>query len=311
MNDDTANPAGAAGRQNQEAPVPWRRVFKPVLAQLSDLFGARLAAGPITEARGLWPELRPHVPGNITAVVAALGGRVQGEIGLLWFLSDSGTSGQWTENQDAQAGLWDTICPGMASGLSEAIGAPVTIAARMEPQTGTADMLQGEEEPAVLVHLEAAGDGITIYLGLVVSNQVAAEVAGTGKPAHEAARPPAAPQASGEEEKLPTRYPRLNTLHPGSASAATREIDVVLDLPLRLTVEVGRAQVLLKEVLALGKGSVVPLDRLAGDLVDIHVNGKMIAKGEVVVLPHGNFGVRVAEVASSTDRLRNLQVQEG
>ncbi|MGI6610616.1 MAG: flagellar motor switch protein FliN [Limnochordia bacterium] len=80
-----------------------------------------------------------------------------------------------------------------------------------------------------------------------------------------------------------------------------------MDLPLRLTVEIGRTQLLIKDVLALGKGSVVELNRLAGEPVDVLVNGRLLAKGEVVVLPDGNFGVRMVEISGSSDRLRSLQ----
>jgi flagellar motor switch protein FliN/FliY len=79
-------------------------------------------------------------------------------------------------------------------------------------------------------------------------------------------------------------------------------LELLMDVPLQVTVELGRTQKLVKEVLALGPGSVVELDKLAGEPVDILVNERPIAKGEVVVIDE-NFGIRVTEILSPKDRL--------
>jgi flagellar motor switch protein FliN/FliY len=75
-----------------------------------------------------------------------------------------------------------------------------------------------------------------------------------------------------------------------------------MDVPLQVTVELGRTQKMVKEVLALGPGSVLELDKLAGEPVDILVNEKPIAKGEVVVIDE-NFGIRVTEILAPRDRV--------
>lgn len=85
---------------------------------------------------------------------------------------------------------------------------------------------------------------------------------------------------------------------PPSTEKAT--IDLLSDVELDLKIELGRTHMYLEEVLQLGKGSVVPLDKLAGDPVDIYVNGRLIARGEVLVL-NDNFCVRVAELISGDD----------
>jgi flagellar motor switch protein FliN len=72
------------------------------------------------------------------------------------------------------------------------------------------------------------------------------------------------------------------------------------DVELELKIELGRTQMYLEEVLALRKGSVVPLDKLAGDPVDVYVNGRLIARGEVLVL-NDNFCVRVAELIAGEE----------
>lgn len=84
-----------------------------------------------------------------------------------------------------------------------------------------------------------------------------------------------------------------------------RGIDLILDIPLEATVELGRARLLIKDVLELTSGSIVELDRIAGEPVDLLVNGRLVAKGEVVVI-EDNFGIRVTEVVSPADRLAGL-----
>ncbi|MFC0524148.1 flagellar motor switch phosphatase FliY [Pontibacillus salicampi] len=85
-----------------------------------------------------------------------------------------------------------------------------------------------------------------------------------------------------------------------------RNLDMLLDIPLRVTVELGRTKRSIKEILELSSGSVVELDKLAGEPVDILVNEKPIAKGEVVVIDE-NFGVRVTDILSQKDRLKRIQ----
>lgn len=74
-----------------------------------------------------------------------------------------------------------------------------------------------------------------------------------------------------------------------------KNLDLVLDLPLGVTVELGRTKKLLKEILEMNKGSIIELDKLVEEPVDILVNGNVVAKGEVVVIDE-NFGVRITEI---------------
>lgn len=83
-------------------------------------------------------------------------------------------------------------------------------------------------------------------------------------------------------------------------------LDLLLDVPLQVTVELGRTQKEIREILSLAKGQVIELDKLAGEPVDIFVNGKLIAKGEVVVMDE-NFGVRIISIVSRVERMQNLQ----
>jgi flagellar motor switch protein FliN/FliY len=92
----------------------------------------------------------------------------------------------------------------------------------------------------------------------------------------------------------------------GSDAPSATNLDLLLDVPLRVTVELGRTELTIKEVLALGPGSVIELDKLAGEPVDILVNNRLIAKGEVVVVDE-NFGVRVTDIESPHKRLSRLK----
>ncbi|GGB56505.1 flagellar motor switch phosphatase FliY [Fictibacillus barbaricus] len=91
-----------------------------------------------------------------------------------------------------------------------------------------------------------------------------------------------------------------------SHQSDTKNLDMLLDIPLQVTVELGRTKKTIKDILEMSQGSIVELDKLAGEPVDIFVNQKMIAKGEVVVIDE-NFGVRVTEILSQRDRLEKLK----
>ena len=93
---------------------------------------------------------------------------------------------------------------------------------------------------------------------------------------------------------------RLEEFSGAPASTETATIDLVRDVELDLKIELGRTHMYLEDVLKLRKGSVVPLDKLAGDPVDIFVNGRLVARGEVLVL-NDNFCVRVAELVAGTN----------
>ncbi|MDO7905823.1 flagellar motor switch phosphatase FliY [Paenibacillus sp. JX-17] len=83
-------------------------------------------------------------------------------------------------------------------------------------------------------------------------------------------------------------------------------LNLLMDIPLKVTVELGRTQKQIKDILELSQGSIIELDKLAGEPVDILVNNKLIAKGEVVVIDE-NFGVRVTDIVSQWDRIQKIQ----
>jgi flagellar motor switch protein FliN/FliY len=108
----------------------------------------------------------------------------------------------------------------------------------------------------------------------------------------------ASAQSAGSTELPPGVAPfKFEDFNGAPASTEAATIELIRDVELDLKIELGRTQMYLEDVLKLRKGAVVPLDKLAGDPVDIYVNGRLIARGEVLVL-NDNFCVRVAELVS-------------
>jgi flagellar motor switch protein FliN/FliY len=89
------------------------------------------------------------------------------------------------------------------------------------------------------------------------------------------------------------------------AAGAQGRIDMILDIPVQLTVELGRTKIPIRNLLQLAQGSVLELDRLAGEPMDVLVNGCLIAQGEVVVV-NDKFGIRLTDVIAPDERLRRL-----
>lgn len=88
-------------------------------------------------------------------------------------------------------------------------------------------------------------------------------------------------------------------------SGTHNDIDFILDIPVQLTVELGRTKIAIKNLLQLAQGSVVELDGLAGEPMDVLVNGCLIAQGEVVVV-NDKFGIRLTDIISPSERIRKL-----
>jgi flagellar motor switch protein FliN len=91
----------------------------------------------------------------------------------------------------------------------------------------------------------------------------------------------------------------------GTKGATHNDIDFILDIPVQLTVELGRTKIAIKNLLQLAQGSVVELDGMAGEPMDVLVNGCLIAQGEVVVV-NDKFGIRLTDIISPSERIRKL-----
>jgi len=152
--------------------------------------------------------------------------------------------------------------------LAPSTSAPSSPAASAQPQTGAGEVAASAERFARLT----AGNGNT---GASPSRTVNVQ---------------------------PVQFAPLSS---GLLSTEETNLSLLYDVPLQVTVELGRTEKTIKEILELTSGSIVELDKLAGEPVDILVNGKLIAKGEVVVIDE-NFGVRVTDIVSQRDRMEKL-----
>jgi flagellar motor switch protein FliN/FliY len=97
----------------------------------------------------------------------------------------------------------------------------------------------------------------------------------------------------------------FQNLTPESVQPAANNLDLILDIPVQLNVELGRTKIAIRNLLQLAQGSVVELDGLAGEPMDVLVNGCLIAQGEVVVV-NDKFGIRLTDIISPAERLRRI-----
>lgn len=110
--------------------------------------------------------------------------------------------------------------------------------------------------------------------------------------------------ASGSEAPKPAP---MEELQPSSLPAeGAPDLDVIMDIPVRISMEVGNTEISIRNLLQLNQGSVIELDRLAGEPLDVLVNGTLIAHGEVVVV-NEKFGIRMTDVISPSERIKKLR----
>lgn len=109
------------------------------------------------------------------------------------------------------------------------------------------------------------------------------------------------PNGAGKTGDQPTEWDGLN-----GTDKADVSLDMILDVPVTLAMEVGRTRISIRNLLQLNQGSVVELDRAAGEPLDVFVNGTLVAHGEVVVI-NEKFGIRLTDVISPAERVRKLR----
>jgi flagellar motor switch protein FliN/FliY len=190
-------------------------------------------------------------------------------------------------------------------------------------------MIEGEN-PAKLIELyslslskeilnatAAAGAGAATGAGAAAAAFGSAAAGGSGSPQPSGAQAGIAQtfgQAFGASQSLgpgsgqapPNVQPvQFANLQGAGAAGEQGNIGLLMDVYMELTVELGRTRKLIREILGIGEGTIIELDKLAGEPVDILVNHKLIAKGEVVVIDE-NFGVRVTEIVSPMQRMSDL-----
>ena len=151
-------------------------------------------------------------------------------------------------------------------------------------------------EPVDSASSQAAG------LGATVSGQEEPASGAGISPSSRAAAAPTGGQRRGPVTVQPVQFSPLSATSGRRDRNWMNDLGILLDVPLHITVELGRAEMAVRDILALGPGSVIELDRSAGDVLDVLVNGTLIAQGEVVVVDE-QFGIRLTHVLSPNKKL--------
>lgn len=317
------------GEEAEAGPAAWQPGEREALERLGRLLAEAIAgawrATPGLEARVEVPAVdqvaaggRPVSDGPGVWAVASLGGAAQGQVALWLGGRPFAALAAKVLGRDPGA---EPLPPGDVEAVGRAMGAAFV------PLAGALGELAGTAVPAepVEAHWATVADAATVlaavpgFAGALVRLAFPCRLQGAGgelilvwrledaraflarvaAPAPGAAAPGAAPAARGDEVAF-------QPLEAGRGVEVPQNIDLLLDVPLALTVELGRTERPIREILALAPGSVVELERLAGEPVDVLVNGKLIARGEVVVVDE-NFGVRITEIVSRAERVRRLR----
>lgn len=111
------------------------------------------------------------------------------------------------------------------------------------------------------------------------------------------------------DENGTTEEEVLNEESEQSEEPGARELDFILDIPLELSVELGKTKMLVNDLLQLAQGSIIELNKLAGEPLEVYINRKLIARGEVVVV-NEKFGVRLTDVITPIDRVKSLAAED-
>ena len=112
--------------------------------------------------------------------------------------------------------------------------------------------------------------------------------------------------ALAEQAAQPAQMPVFDTAGATTGQPAANNLDMILDIPVSLTVELGRTKIAIRNLLQLAQGSVVELEGLAGEPMSVLVNGTLVAQGEVVVV-NDKFGIRLTDIITPSERIRKLQ----
>ncbi|MEJ5170052.1 MAG: flagellar motor switch protein FliN [Fimbriimonadales bacterium] len=191
-------------------------------------------------------------------------------------------------------GLVQGICMAIGNSKNEAVVAS-GLSIRYQIFSFPPNMLKADELLRIQVAVTADDEsGTAIWL---VDSETAHHILGIEMP-HEEAESPAFGTLQQTMPSAQAAMPAAKTSDPGS-------LELLLDIPLEISVELGRVKMLVKEVVELGTGSIIEIDKAAGEPVDVLVNGRLVARGEVVVI-EDNFGVRITEILTPQERLSKL-----
>ena len=170
-------------------------------------------------------------------------------------------------------------------------------AAAMAEQSATEAAAASADTATAEATADDTGADDDIDWAAAMAEQTATEAAASSASAA------AAPSPSASSAPAANIFPSFDSEE--SASGLMNELDMILDIPVQITVELGRTKISIKNLLQLAHGSVVELDAMAGEPMDVLVNGTLIAQGEVVVV-NDRFGIRLTDIVSSTERMRKI-----
>lgn len=196
--------------------------------------------------------------------------------------------------REPEAPALEAAAAAVSRALAAVVGKPVTLQVQWRPAGGLDALGESDKDAPVVIGRWGSGSAAAVapLAGLRALLEQAQAQAGAPAPAP-------APEPVPE----PADYPELDGPHERATRAA---IELLYDVPLEVTAVLGRTRRQVGEVLALGPGSVLELDKLAGEPVELLVNGKLIARGEVVVIDE-HFAVRITDIVSRAERLKQLR----
>lgn len=272
--------------------------------------------------------LEDEVSSGFVCLSQTISGSIQGKVGLFIdsetatrlsgiVMGGDGNGGNTRTLDSAEiATVKDTLGPFHKKGLQSMgnrLAQPVKTGQLDARTTGGATFPFSEEAHYLRVQIPFAIEGILdsrllLVFPITVAKQIlqglrnspvgggAGSAEGFGFSSDFSDEEDAGPRADIKE----VQFPSFTAGHQGPGDP---NLNLLMDVQMTLTVELGRTRMYIKEILGLGEGSIIELDKLAGEPVDLLVNGKLIAKGEVVVIDE-NFGVRVTDIVSPVDRLK-------
>ncbi len=292
-----------------------------VMPALSGYLGKNIIIGnALVEVKNA-DQVRADFPKQYVQIGVNFSGGVNGKNVILLSLNDAGVISSLMMGDDSGAPP-ATLTEAHQSTLQEFVSQMMsTIATQLSNKIGKAVNTTAPDLKIVQGNIDVPGtpDVVKVTYNLTIQNlinskmyhlmniELAGEIArGSYVPQMQQPeyRPePAQPRTASQVGISPVRFPPLGE---GMQSIPTGNINLLLDVPMTLTVELGRTRQLVKDILGLGEGSIIELDKLAGEPVDLLVNGKLIARGEVVVIDE-NFGVRVTDIVSPAERIAKMQ----
>jgi flagellar motor switch protein FliN/FliY len=262
-----------ASLMNKEENIELDEMAMSVLGEvISQLVGTQITSLTDKTGNKSIASVSPEAA-NVAKAVAALPG---GEFPAAMYQLDLGDG---APNQ-----FWEVYGSGAAADISRALSGGAAAAAA----PGMGGMMPNMGAPAMAMPNMGGGMGMSNMGGSMAMPNMGGMMPNMGM--------------GGQTNVQPVQFP---SLMPHITQQETGNIGLIMDVYMEMTVELGRTRKLIKEILGMGEGTIIELDKLAGEPVDILVNHKLIAKGEVVVIDE-NFGVRVTEIVSPMERMSDM-----